>query len=68
MIESINKHKWKLLIKRVKKSTLINDVKAECVMWGLFALETIPAGAFVVEYVGEVLTTKDGDRRGHDYD
>jgi hypothetical protein len=26
------------------------------VMWGLYALEPIPAGAFVVEYAGEVLT------------
>lgn len=37
-------------------------------MWGLFALEPIPAGAFVVEYVGEVLTAKDGDKRGKVYD
>jgi SET domain-containing protein len=37
-------------------------------MWGLFALENIPAGAFVVEYLGEVLTAKEGDRRGKIYD
>lgn len=37
-------------------------------MWGLFTLETIPAGAFVVEYIGEVLTSKDGDTRGKFYD
>ena len=37
-------------------------------MWGLFALEPIPAGAFVVEYVGEILTAKDGDKRGRYYD
>ena len=42
--------------------------KNEVVMWGLFALETIPAGAFVVEYVGEILTAKEGDRRGKNYD
>jgi len=37
-------------------------------MWGLFALEDIPAGAYVVEYVGEVLTAKVGDKRGRIYD
>ena len=37
-------------------------------MWGLFAREAIPAGAFVVEYAGEVLTAKEGDRRGKIYD
>jgi [histone H3]-lysine9 N-trimethyltransferase SUV39H len=37
-------------------------------MWGLFALEPIPAGAYVVDYVGEVLTAKDGDKRGRIYD
>lgn len=37
-------------------------------MWGLFAQEQIPAGAFVVEYVGEVLTAKEGDDRGKAYD
>jgi [histone H3]-lysine9 N-trimethyltransferase SUV39H len=28
----------------------------------------IPAGAFVVEYVGEILTAKEGDKRGKEYD
>lgn len=37
-------------------------------MWGLFALEEIPAGAYVLEYVGEVLTAKEGDKRGRIYD
>jgi histone-lysine N-methyltransferase SUV39H len=37
-------------------------------MWGLFPLEPIPAGAFVVEYVGEILTAKEGDKRGKHYD
>lgn len=37
-------------------------------MWGLFSQELIPAGAFVVEYVGEVLTAKEGDKRGKTYD
>jgi SET domain-containing protein len=37
-------------------------------MWGLFAMEDIPAGAFVVEYLGEVVTKKIGDIRGTHYD
>jgi len=37
-------------------------------MWGLFAEEQIPAGAYVLEYRGEVLTKKEGDRRGMYYD
>lgn len=37
-------------------------------MWGMFALEEIPPGAFVVEYTGEVLVKKEGDRRGIIYD
>ena len=37
-------------------------------MWGLVSLDEIPAGAFVVEYRGEVLTKKEGDRRGAIYD
>lgn len=38
------------------------------VMWGLFASEFIPAGSFVVEYIGEVVTAKEGDKRGKIYD
>lgn len=37
-------------------------------MWGLFALEDIPKGAFVIEYKGEILTKKEGDKRGKLYD
>jgi SET domain-containing protein len=37
-------------------------------MWGLFTDEAIPAGAFVVEYLGEIITVKKGDRRGRKYD
>jgi SET domain-containing protein len=37
-------------------------------MWGLFALEDIPAGAFILEYTGEVITKKEGDQRGKHYD
>ena len=37
-------------------------------MWGLFAEEPIPSGAFVVEYTGEIITVKSGDNRGRKYD
>lgn len=36
--------------------------------WGVKALQPIPKGAFVVEYVGEVITNDDADRRGLEYD
>ena len=59
---------WKFNIKRVKKSTTVNGKTYSAVMWGLYTMEPIPAGAFVVEYIGEVLTAKEGDRRGREYD
>ena len=37
-------------------------------MWGLVALEDIPAGAFITDYRGEVVTKKTGDIRGTYYD
>jgi histone-lysine N-methyltransferase SUV39H len=55
-------------VRRVKKTSSINNEKSEIVMWGLFSLEMIPAGAFVMEYSGEILTAKEGDKRGKVYD
>lgn len=37
-------------------------------MWGVIALEPIPAGAFIMEYCGEIVTKKQGDIRGTIYD
>ena len=37
-------------------------------MWGLVAMEEIPAGAFLLEYQGEIVTKKQGDMRGTHYD
>lgn len=37
-------------------------------MWGVVALEEIPAGAFIMEYRGEIVTKKQGDMRGTYYD
>jgi len=36
--------------------------------WAVRALERIPIGSFVVEYVGEVITTEEAERRGIEYD
>ena len=67
-MEAENKHKWKLCIKRIKKECITMSQKYDTVMWGLFSLELIPAGAFVMEYTGEILTAKEGDQRGKFYD
>ena len=37
-------------------------------MWGVVALEDIPAGVFLMEYRGEIVTKKQGDMRGTYYD
>ena len=37
-------------------------------MWGLFAMEDIKAGAFVCQYVGEVIPGRIADIRGTYYD
>lgn len=36
--------------------------------WGVKALENIKAGSFVVEYVGEVITSEQAEERGKKYD
>jgi SET domain-containing protein len=68
-----NRHKWQVLVRRVKKSVTAANVEGgestkSAVMWGLFTQEFIPAGAFVLEYVGEVITASNGDKRGKVYD
>jgi SET domain-containing protein len=68
LMESSNTHKWKVLIKKLTKKSKNTMDSVECSMWGLFALEEIPAGAFVTQYTGEVLTKKEGDKRGAVYD
>lgn len=49
-------------------SGVIQEDKKEIHMWGLFAMEDIPAGAFLMEYKGEIVTKKHGDMRGTYYD
>ncbi len=34
---------------------------------GLFALEPIKKGAFIIEYVGDIVTTDEADKRGGQY-
>lgn len=68
LMEQANRHKWKVVIKRVRKAQVVLGKEYSVTMWGLYAAETIPAGAFVVEYVGEILLAKEGDRRGEEYD
>lgn len=34
--------------------------------WGLVTLETIPAGTFIIEYVGELINQKEFERRIHE--
>ena len=36
--------------------------------WGVRTLGPIPAGTFVVEYTGEIITTDEAERRGAEYD
>merc|ERR1711962_1875855 len=36
--------------------------------WGVKALEKIKQGSFVVQYVGEVITSEEAERRGEGYD
>ena len=35
--------------------------------WGVKALENIKKGSFVVEYVGEVITSEEAEKRGEKY-
>jgi len=37
-------------------------------MWALFADEEIKAGAYLIDYVGEIISTMEADRRGKNYD
>jgi len=78
-MEAQNRRRYKFLIKRVRKtiysegeeeSEVCDDGKERpsILMWGLFAMEEIPAGAFLMEYVGEMVTKKQGDMRGTYYD
>lgn len=47
---------------------LFSQPAKEVSMWGLVALEEIPAGAYLMEYLGEIVSKKQGDMRGTFYD
>jgi len=59
------------IIERYNKLYLGQDNRLEnfgAKMWGLKAGALIPANTYVVEYCGEIITKKEGDRRGEKYD
>lgn len=61
MLTNKNLKKFKLVVKRLRKTALVSEKKVEkrsCVMWGVVTLEDIPAGAFLMKYTGEVVTKK----------
>ena len=53
---------------QVSSGGLFSLQKKHISMWGLFAMEEIPAGAFLMEYLGEIVSKKQGDMRGTYYD
>ena len=67
-MDATNKRRYKFLIKRVRKEIVKETSDRETRqekqetkainMWGLFAMEEIPIGAFILEYVGEMVTKK----------
>lgn len=78
-MDAKERHRFKVMIKRIRKGGQIkkvvsNDSNGELyeneemtggmVMWGLFAMEEIPAGSFIMEYVGEIVPKLEGDMRG----
>ena len=59
------------IIERYNKLYLGQDSRLEnfgAKMWGLKAGALIPANTYVVEYCGEIITKKEGDKRGEKYD
>jgi hypothetical protein len=79
-MDASNRKSYKFLVKRVRKTPHIptdsegneQQIPLEdmpsIMMWGLYAMEEIPIGAFILEYVGEMVTKKQGDMRGTFYD
>lgn len=51
-----------------KLSSAFSQRPKQISMWGLIAMEEIPAGAFLMEYLGEIVSKKQGDMRGTYYD
>ena len=78
-MDAERRHRFKVLIKRIRKGGVKKKVTEQdengemiertveeggTVMWGLFAMEEIPAGSFIMEYVGEIVPKLEGDMRG----
>jgi SET domain-containing protein len=64
LLQEPNLKKFQYCIRKILKTKGETSVK----MWSLVSLEDIPAGAFVMQYVGEVISKKTGDIRGVHYD
>jgi len=59
------------IVERYHKVYQGNEPKAQGIaakMWGLKSREFIPASTFIIEYCGEIITRKEGDKRGEKYD
>lgn len=78
-MDAEHRHRFKVLIKRIRKGAIKKTIQevdengqpvervveeGGTVMWGLFAMEEIPAGSFIMEYVGEIVPKLEGDMRG----
>ncbi len=50
-----------------KKQTYRTQVKRSSAGLGLYALETIPRGVKIIEYVGPILTQEESNKRGGKY-
>jgi len=68
----VNKAKVEdFIVERYHKVYKGNEPRAqgiEAKMWGLKSKEFIPASTFIIEYCGEIITRKEGDKRGEKYD
>ena len=58
----IHKFFWKLTV------NLKKVFKTKNKGWGLRTLEPIPKGSFVGEYLGEIISAEEAERRGQIYD
>ena len=48
--------------------TLIAESKIDAAGWGLFTKNSLKKGDFVIEYVGELISQEEAERRGVIYD
>ena len=59
------------IVQKYKKSYngVNTDLKGNTgMMWGLMTMRLLPRYSFVIEYIGEIITRQEADRRGKKYD